>query len=32
MDPEAWMKNVEWFWRYKSILDDQFDKTKIKWY
>ena len=28
MDPEARMKHVEWFRRYRSTLDDQFDKPK----
>ena len=28
IDPEAGMKHVKRFWRYKSTLDDQFDKLK----
>ena len=28
MDPEARMKHVERFWRYKPTLDDWFDKSK----
>ena len=29
MDPEAQIKHVECFWRYRLTLDDQFDKPKL---